>query len=177
MLHLAESRSKTPWPFHATIRVRTLRAAHTRSPERIRLPHEHLLRLAQHFRPTIPPKELLLSSPLLRGSSRRVVAEVAEGALRLFSARVRGSPYCGVLPLSVATPIAEKFVRHAWSQAQKPRCGLRLQLICTCRARGRRAARLPRRRCPRRRRARLPRLAPPPRRAIPPWSRGGIGIR
>ena len=41
------------------------------------------------FRPTIPPKELLLSS-------LRVVAEVAEGALRLFSARVRGSPYCGV---------------------------------------------------------------------------------
>ena len=66
------------------------------------------------FRPTIPPKELLLSSPLLRGSSRRVVAEVAEGALRLFSARVRGSPYCGVQPLSVTTPIVEKFARHAW---------------------------------------------------------------
>ena len=43
------------------------------------------------------------------------MAEVAEGALRLFSARVRGSPYCGVQPLSVTTPIAEKFARHAWS--------------------------------------------------------------
>ena len=44
------------------------------------------------------------------------MAEVAEGALRLFSAhwQVRGSPYCGVQPLSVSHPIAEKFARHAW---------------------------------------------------------------
>ena len=49
------------------------------------------------------------------------MAEVAEGALRLFSARVRGSPYCGVQPLSVTTPIAEKFARHAWSARALPR--------------------------------------------------------
>ena len=51
------------------------------------------------------------------------MAEVAEGALRLFSARVRGSPYCGVQPLSVTTPIAEKFARHAWPRrARSKKC-------------------------------------------------------
>ena len=49
------------------------------------------------------------------------MAEVAEGALRLFSAWVRGSPYCGVQPLSVTTPIAEKFARHDGTRGRRRR--------------------------------------------------------